>query len=135
MTKTKASAKSLVQASTEEVLEDMIRDPQTKKIEDDMTARIESLKVEPKETKTKTKVATAKVAPISQGDVITVKQLVAMFEGIDGKYIRRHLRKHFIIGGIRKVQEDTHSTYSWTKDDPQLAEIIAYFTKLNPTTK
>lgn len=66
-------------------------------------------------------------------DSVTTKNLVELFhldsnEG--GKYIRRHIRKKFIVGGIRKATEASSASYAWKRSDPQLVEIVTYFAGL-----
>lgn len=68
---------------------------------------------------------TSLVAPLP--DVVTVKDLVGLFsDKFDGKFIRRHIRNKFIIAGIRYQSDDSSAKYTWSKDDPMLAQIVTY---------
>ena len=66
---------------------------------------------------------------VEEHKVMTVKDLCTMY-GVDGKYIRRHIRSHFTIGGIRKTSGMNNATYSWFDNDKQWLEMVAYFDKL-----
>lgn len=68
-----------------------------------------------------------------QSKIMTVKDLCTMYN-IDGKYIRRHIRNKFTIGGIRKVSGVNNATYSWNENDKQWLELVAYFDKLLKST-
>lgn len=64
-------------------------------------------------------------------EIVTVKDIIGLFANkFDGKFIRRHIRNKFIIGGIRKLSEDNSSKYQWAKNDPQLIQLVTYFTGL-----
>lgn len=70
-------------------------------------------------------------------EIVTPKELTMAFNMNDGgKYVRRHIRKHFVEGGIRKQTETTTAKYAWKHDDPQLIEMVTYFLNLfKPATK
>jgi hypothetical protein len=64
-------------------------------------------------------------------ETFTVKDIEGLFGNVvDGKYIRRHIRAHFVKGGIRLQTSNNGATYAWKADDVNFVKLIGYLANM-----